>query len=307
MNLIQPRIKQLIQGEYTMNVTRRIIPFILAPTLFATIANPSQADEFTVNQTNWDKNTSNLLAYQGQDEKGTLVNAIWFYRFNKPGQKPIIRRISTSLGGGIILIPRSGDTNKTKTNNNSNQSINNPPTINGRPNRRVNEGNAYRFKPRAIDADGDNLTFSISNRPSWARFNKRTGLLSGRPGANAVGTYSNIVITVSDGTDTASLESFNLTVKAIPQPTTGDVTLSWAAPSTRVDGSVLSLSQIAGYKIYMGESANRLDLTLELEDGTLDHYVMEDLDNGTYYFAVTAYDTAGRESHLSNIVAKKTM
>ncbi len=43
------------------------------------------------------------------------------------------------------------------------------------------------FTPSANDADGDTLTFTISNRPSWATFNGTTGRLSGTPGASHVG------------------------------------------------------------------------------------------------------------------------
>jgi hypothetical protein len=184
---------------------------------------------------------------------------------------------------------------------------NNTPVISGTPSQQVTAGEAYTFTPAASDADNDNLIFSVANLPNWARFNTANGALSGIPTDNDTGQYSNIIITVSDGTDTASLRPFNLTVEASIQVATGDISLSWVAPSTRFDGTALSLSEIAGYKIYMGTSANRLEPVLDLEDGSLDRYVMEDVENGTYYFAITAYDTAGSESDFSNIVTKESM
>ena len=63
----------------------------------------------------------------------------------------------------------------------------------------VKAGRAYSFKPTAADPDGDALTFSITNRPTWATFNAATGQLAGTPAVASVGTYSNIVISVSDG------------------------------------------------------------------------------------------------------------
>jgi hypothetical protein len=184
---------------------------------------------------------------------------------------------------------------------------NNAPVIRGTPSQHVAVGEDYAFRPTASDADNDNLTFSVENLPNWARFNTTNGALSGTPTDDDAGRYNNIVITVSDGTDTASLSPFNLTVDADTLPTTGNIALSWVAPSTRFDGTALSLSDIAGYRIYMGTSANSLAPVLDLEDGTLDRHVMENLDSGTYYFAITAYDTSGSESDLSNIVERETM
>jgi hypothetical protein len=111
----------------------------------------------------------------------------------------------------------------------------------------------------------------------------------------------------SSGYTLSSRDVSIVTIRDVSRPTTGDINLSWIAPATRTNGAVLSLSEIAGYRIYMGSTARNLAPVLDLEDGTLNRYVMRDLDNGTYYFAVTAYDTAGNESRLSNIAAKQTM
>jgi len=46
-------------------------------------------------------------------------------------------------------------------------------------------------------------------KPSWATFDTTTGLLSGLA---VKGTYSGIVITVSDGCATASLPAFSIKV-----------------------------------------------------------------------------------------------
>jgi hypothetical protein len=91
---------------------------------------------------------------------------------------------------------------------------NTPPTISGSPATSVIAGSAYSFTPTAADANGNALTFSIVNRPSWAIFNTTTGRLSGTPTASNVGTYSNVTIRVSDGTATTSLTAFALTVRA---------------------------------------------------------------------------------------------
>ena len=93
---------------------------------------------------------------------------------------------------------------------------NTAPTISGSPATSVTAGNNYAFQPGASDADGDTLTFSISNQPAWAIFDTSTGRLSGTP-VNA-GTFSNIRISVSDGQSTAALSTFSITVNdAAPQ------------------------------------------------------------------------------------------
>jgi Putative Ig domain len=90
---------------------------------------------------------------------------------------------------------------------------NRAPVIAGVPGSTVAVGNAYAFQPSASDADGNGLTFSIAGRPSWATFSTSTGRLSGTPTAAA--THSNIRISVTDGTATAALPAFSITVQAV--------------------------------------------------------------------------------------------
>jgi hypothetical protein len=90
-----------------------------------------------------------------------------------------------------------------------------PPQISGTPTTSIDAGGNYSFTPAASDPDGDTLTFSIANPPSWASFDTTTGSLSGAPTNADDGTYGNIVISVSDGELSASLPAFSITVTAI--------------------------------------------------------------------------------------------
>ena len=74
-------------------------------------------------------------------------------------------------------------------------------------------GQTYNFVPKATDADGNKLTFSIANKPGFASFSASTGQLSGVPFAEHARLWSGIVITVSDGTSKVSLPAFSLNVK----------------------------------------------------------------------------------------------
>ncbi len=92
--------------------------------------------------------------------------------------------------------------------------VNNKPTITGSAPTEAPPGSAYSFSPTASDADGDTLTFEILHMPSWASFDSQYGTLSGMPTMNDVGTYRDIVISVSDGTDSTSLQAFAISVES---------------------------------------------------------------------------------------------
>jgi hypothetical protein len=179
--------------------------------------------------------------------------------------------------------------------------VNDAPTISGTPTGSVDAGSAYDFSPSSIDIDGDSLTFSISNRPAWASFNTSTGRLSGTPTESNAGTYSSIVISVSDGKATAKLPAFSITVNST-QAQSQNVRLQWVAPATRADGSALSLSQIAGYRIHYGTSSGKYTNSIHVNDPSATAYTIANMQAGTYYFAVTALDTNGLESTYSSAV-----
>ena len=85
------------------------------------------------------------------------------------------------------------------------------PDIWGTPDTYTALGFAYTFTPQVSDGDDDTLLFSIANKPSWATFDPDTGALSGSVAPAT--TYSNIVISVSDGRGgVASLPAFDIVV-----------------------------------------------------------------------------------------------
>lgn len=97
---------------------------------------------------------------------------------------------------------------------------NTPPVLSGVAANSVTAGSAYSFQPTAVDPNGLRMVFSISNAPSWATFNSSTGQLSGTPTAGNVGTYSNIVISASDGYLKGYLAAFSIAVKSSSGTTT---------------------------------------------------------------------------------------
>jgi len=113
-----------------------------------------------------------------------------------------------------------------------------PPTIGGTPATTGVVGTAYSFQPAASDPDANTtLKFSIQGQPSWASFSTSSGALTGTP--TAPGTFAGIVISVSDGTDTASLPAFTIQVKAASGSTS-------SAGAVDLSASTYSAQQTAG-------------------------------------------------------------
>ena len=108
-------------------------------------------------------------------------------------------------------------------------------TISGSPFTLAPAGAPYWFQPNATDSSGKTMVFHITNKPAWVSFDTRTGQLTGTPGNAARGYYSNIVVSVSDGTSSASLPPFYIYVFAMnesPPVVTGEPPGSVTAGST---------------------------------------------------------------------------
>ena len=176
------------------------------------------------------------------------------------------------------------------------------PVISGTPAGTVINDESYDFQPTASDVDGDTLVFSIAGKPAWANFDTTTGRLSGSPTLSDVGTYSDIMISVTDGTDTASLGTFSIQVSEYVQ--TGSFTLSWTAPAARSDGTPLSFADINGYRLYYGTSPGIYPDVVEVSDGTATSVTVTGVPLGTSYVVMTTTDAGGRESVYSQEVSK---
>jgi Fibronectin type III domain len=188
-------------------------------------------------------------------------------------------------------------------------------SIYGTPTTVVQAARYYGFQSWATDTDHRAVTYSIKNKPSWATFNTRYGHLYGIPTSANVGTYSNIVISASDGVSQASLPPFSITVRGTGSTsgsgtsggsgtttTTGSATVNWHPPTENANGT--ALTNLAGYTIEYGTSANQLTSSVKVTNPGLTSYVIENLSAGTYYFGVTAYNSAGATSAVSNVVSK---
>jgi hypothetical protein len=209
-------------------------------------------------------------------------------------------RITVRSSTGTATLPASSIQVATGTPG-SGTPTNRAPVLSGTPATSVVAGSAYSFRPTGSDPEGRALTWSISNRPAWATFSTTSGALTGTPTSSNVATYSNIVISASDGTNRTSLPAFNIAVNS-PGTGSGSATLSWTPPTRNTNGT--TLTNLAGYRIYYGTSPSTLTRTVTLNNAGLTRYVVGDLSAATWYFSIRAYTSSGSESANSNTVSK---
>jgi hypothetical protein len=77
------------------------------------------------------------------------------------------------------------------------RAVNHPPVLEVAAEYKATVGQPFTLTPKAMDPDGDVLSFSATGLPEGAGINSATGVITWTP--NQTGTYSGVVIQVSDG------------------------------------------------------------------------------------------------------------
>lgn len=168
------------------------------------------------------------------------------------------------------------------------------PSLSGKPNQSVVVNTTYAFQPSASDPEGDTLSWSIVNKPSWATFSTTTGRLEGQPTSSHLGQSASIELSVSDGSNIVALPAFTITVQSTGSES---YTLSWVAPTENEDGS--ALTDLAGYRIYYGMVSGDYTETVVLDSPGLTTYVLDNLAPGQYYLVMTAINSEAMESRYT--------
>jgi hypothetical protein len=131
-----------------------------------------------------------------------------------------------------------------------------------------------------------------------------TAILSGQlVGCGGGGGGSNDVTTSDSIVSSASASSGSEPVSS-GEDATGSFTLSWTAPATRSDGTPLSLADIDGYRIYYGDSQGYYPNSVDVNDGSLQSVIVDNVPVGSYYVVMTTYDVNGLESAYSSSISK---
>jgi hypothetical protein len=138
-------------------------------------------------------------------------------------------------------------------------------------------------------ADGDTA-------PKTARImlSNATPFSGSKTFALAIASPENITL----GTTTSAI----VTIVGSAAPVVGSATLTWLQPTENTDGS--PLTNLAGYKIYYGNSASALSNVIQVANPATLEYEISNLAAGTWYFAVKAYTTGSVESALSSMASK---
>jgi len=87
--------------------------------------------------------------------------------------------------------------------------------------------------------------------------------------------------------------------------TSNTAIVSWMPPTQRTDGT--ALTDLAGYRVYYGKSLNAMTRNIDVRNPGQTSQFIDELDKGTWYFAVTAYTSGGLESEMSEIAAKRVL
>jgi hypothetical protein len=134
-----------------------------------------------------------------------------------------------------------------------------------------------------------------------------TDLLIACP-TNAIVSADGTKCTNSAGADASVLTALSaipkLSIAAPAVPVVTTVGLSWTAPTQNSDGT--ALTDLKGYNVYQGTSATSLvkvgSITPPTSGSTVG-YTTPSLGAGTYYFSVTAFNSANAESAKSPVVS----
>jgi hypothetical protein len=123
---------------------------------------------------------------------------------------------------------------------------------------------------------------------------------------SACGGGSGAAGTAATGTSTSTSTSQAATgaggATNLPTGSGGAVTLNWTPPTENMDGT--PLTDLTGYDIHYGTASGDYTQSISVTNPGLATYVVDNLTPGTYYFSISAVNSAGTESPLSSEVSQ---
>lgn len=167
--------------------------------------------------------------------------------------------------------------------------VNDAPEITSTPVTPWSDNVNYEYQLIAVDADTDEVTFSAISMPDWLDIDSETGLLSGTPSNNDVGTY-HVSLGAFDGTVTTPY-SFDLEIfdgNSPPHFTNNPDTLAgfnsvyaWTAEVSDLDGDEIEYIpvKIPYFLTFLAESGYLTGTPSEVNEGI--HMVRIGASDGT--------------------------
>jgi hypothetical protein len=135
--------------------------------------------------------------------------------------------------------------------------------------------------PVASSASGKSFAFVLTDPQGKA--------ILGQPNTAVVMVLASVVSAPSPGGGSSGSGSGS-----------ASATLSWLAPSENTNGS--ALTNLAGYNIYYGTSTSAMTNRIAITSVAVMTYVINNLNSGNWFFAITAVNSAGVESLASSAV-----
>jgi len=151
---------------------------------------------------------------------------------------------------------------------------------------------------------GGSLTWSMTESAPWLALNISSGTTTTETDqvsasvniqGLAAGTYSTVIMVAASGSANSPQQvPVSLTLSQPMTTTTASAGLSWTADTD---------PDLAGYKVYIGTQSGLYNPPITL--GTVTTYTAINLASGkTYYFCISAFDSAANESVCSTEVSK---
>ena len=132
-------------------------------------------------------------------------------------------------------------------------------------------------------------------------------VLLGACGGNSGSVTGTTGTTTTSSTGSTTSSPKSSTSSTASSTATGKISLSWTAPVSRTDGTPLSMSEIAGYRVHYGTSPGKYPNHVNITNGSLQSATVTGVPVGTYYVAMSTYDASGLESSYSAAIVKQAL
>ncbi len=171
-------------------------------------------------------------------------------------------------------------------------------------NKVVDFGVKYEIKVTSTDADGDALSYSVTNLPGFVSFKDQGGGIMSliiNAGANNTGVYSNLQIKVSDNFGGSSTETISISVNSLTAigNSKTSVALQWADRQGET-GYQIERRLIGGTFSQVGTT--NADITDYIDNGLSQNTAYEYRIRGIGSSAVTSYSNIATTSTLNYLV-----